>query len=1353
MENQRSTMATQEKLPKLASRRRSARMRVRPLPVKMLKRHFWLFLLASILFLGMWMMYTNLTTPSNGNPINQRYNSWIELGKALAHKNIPAMDPNVEFYKPAQSNDLLKRFEGKSWNHSVPWKPELKGKVNLHVFEDWCGSTIKQLRRNLHFPLYPHTRTTVDKLAVTPQWTNYGLRIFGYLHPVTDGDFQFAVSSDDNSEFWLSDDETVGKLKLLCKVGPPGNHWTVPGEFDKFQSQSSQFVRLSASQRYYFELLHKQDDTGTDHVEIGWRLAEVGARFTLIDSQFLSLYSNDSQVPLGNTSLIPLTEASHPTICTEPHQADMLKPDPRDDFYKVPFLAMKRLRSVLPSCPYNPSYLVSGYPLQRYQGLQFVHLAYVYPNDYTRLSHMEKENHCIYQEPSKYINKYTYRRYMKLENPEPRADMIPGDGEDYNQSDFQYEDGQANDVDEDRADSRDNDALMRHRKLFGILQKHNVSDTRHVKSQYYRNVYSTESYQKLTGSPQTEAKVKHGLQDITKNSNNQATSQGQIINYAANHKSRLRRSSHITPLDINTVPLNDNKMTDLKQDAINGHEQQWHKRNQSRQDYSSEIRQEDTHFPQGEEQLRARFNEKWPVHQLSREGSQESHTTVGRMMEFNSGKVRKITQVSKREQNLGPQQDVSWELKPDNVQKAGKRKRYNRDERGRLQSLQGRNKTEQGMERRKEPKLQYEYRKGYVQDKKESQRLGQVEGEKQMPAHGEKGKQELLQSDVVRLSNEPAKRMRQIDGEREMLSQDREILESIRKEQGQSRRQGLEHDERERKGPEQGESRRQNHDQRRRKSGGDEKHEYEQVEREREGFMQDIGEIKMRDQGEELAKGLGQNGGSKKRFEQGEIGQQRPKLSRGERQKFGNVERGEDEMQRLEQNGEAMQDTGQGDNGRRIAEQSYIRMPGQENNRNARQGSKDEEKIYNIPVRDKHSENEIEMEHYQEENEGDEYEDGNEEEELEFPLIYEQPVVWNKTFRVGRTDFQIMRSDMIDLQCNTSGNLLLRGNEALIITRAFMKKLNQKYRGVYILQRIINVEKHLDYVRGSRYLLELELKDRSNRILRFSQYVYTSSWHLLSPEDRDNEREMRNMMWSSQRRLMKAEEQIELCWPSGLVWNPQATVHFIVPVKNQARWVQKFIWDMEDLYRTTSDSRFNVIIVDFNSTDLDIKSTLRHSHIPSFEFVSMEGNFERSAGLQAGINLVRNPHSILFLCDLHMQFPSSIIDSVRMHTVEGKMVFAPMVMRLNCGASPCWPEGYWEVNGFGLLGIYKSDLDNIGGMNTAEFRDRWGGEDWELLDRIVQAGLEVERVAVRNFYHHYHSKRGMWNRREAPSGR
>uniref|UniRef100_A0A3B5MTA4 Hexosyltransferase n=1 Tax=Xiphophorus couchianus TaxID=32473 RepID=A0A3B5MTA4_9TELE len=664
---------------------------------------------------------------------------------------------------------------------------------------------------------------------------------------------------------------------------------------------------LISSRRYYFEILHKQDDKGSDHVEVGWRPFLPGLKYEVIDSAYISLYTDESSLKMNSVDHIPQTLASHIHLPAEfrpqglegdiitPHGADMLRPDPRDTFYSTPMIDHTRLQNVLPACLYSPTYVVKDFPIARYQGLQFVYLSFVYPNDFTRLTHMERENKCFYRESPIYLEKFGFYKYMKMDEEEDDRPFF-----------FPNPDGK-------KGESRD----LRTTVTADLPSKKDIQ----IPLSYHQEPPPT---------PASETRLSY--------TENTIHSQLRVTSYL--------RTSEITESQHQLNPVS--HLTDIDQDT--------------------------------------------------------NHS------------------------NPDPNPDPEQELEPE------------------------------------------------------------------------------------------------------------------------------------------------------------------------EGEMSDY---------------------------------------------------------------------------------SY--------------------------------------------------------EEVEVrPGWAEESINWQRTFSVNPMDFELLRSDWNDLRCNVSGNLQLAESEVVDVLAQYMEKLNEHNGGIYTLLRIINVEKRRDSARGNRYLVELELMERGRSVVRLSEYIY-----LLLHHGRQGEESVEN--------TDSAPASPLLCQPVMLQWRRDVMVHFVVPVKNQARWVQQFISDMENLHQQTKDDNFSIIIVDFESEDMDVEQALRDSSVPKYEYLRREGNFERSAGLQIGVDTIKDSHSIVFLCDLHIHFPLNILESIRKHCVEGRLAFAPIVMRLSCGSSPLEPDGYWEVNGFGLFGIYKSDFDKIGGMNTEEFKDRWGGEDWELLDRVLQNGLEVERLRLRNFFHYYHSKRGMWN--------
>ncbi|NXC98579.1 B4GN4 acetylgalactosaminyltransferase, partial [Certhia familiaris] len=927
--------------------------------------------------------------------------------------------------------------------HSAPsLLPQYKGKANLHVFEDWCGGAVRHLRKNLHFPLFPHTRTTVKKLAVSPKWKNYGLRIFGYIHPFKDGDFQFSVASDDNSEFWLSSDDSPSNSRLAAFVGKLGTEWTAPGEFTKFSSQVSKPLRLMSSRRYYFELLHKQDDRGSDHVEVGWRVFLPSLKFEVIDSSYISLYTDESSLKMNHVEHIPQTLASHSgshlwEAQQDEHGADMLKADPRDTFFLTPAIEASRVENVLVPCAYSPTYVVKDFPIARYQGLQFVYLSFVYPNDFTRLTHMETENKCFYRESPLYLEKFGFYKYMKMdeeeEDPRQRAFLFLG-------PDNFLEDEEEDEEGVDSPEPTDPPPEAKEQS-FGSAPRAKGKDP------------APEDELGLPASP------KHGP--------------------------ALGLQTHLS------VPIfgGKAKTPGPSKPAAPGEDKK--PRKTQEKVYVTRLQPGKRKAPAQEPAFPGIFLYPKPVKRVHlRSRTPQKHPIT-------PSKLRAI-----------PGRRSPWLLSNISKERDPARRKSSR-------------RWDRPPKQRVLPGLLALGTEGLFSHEETTPAPGRT------AATADYNSSEATRSEGTRVTS--------------FLK----VSETTASQQEEGKGQEEEEDE----------------------------------EEEVSDYSYEAGEL----------------------------------------------------------------------------QQGWL----------------------------------------------------------------EDSINWQRTFSVSSVDFELLRSDWNDLRCNVSGNLQLGESEVVDVVAQYMERLNEKNGGIYTLLRIINVEKRRDTARGNRYLLELELAERGQRTVRLSEYVYV----LLHQSKQDDSAEAnpdglalgatepQPSAWS----ILYGKSV--LCRPLRLSWRQDVMVHFVVPVKNQARWVQQFISDMAGLYGATRDANFNVILVDFDSEDMDVEKALRDARLPRFQYLRRTGNFERSAGLQAGVDMVEDEHSIVFLCDLHIHFPANILDSIRKHCVEGKLAYAPIVMRLSCGSSPREPNGYWEVNGFGLFGIYKSDFDRVGGMNTEEFRDRWGGEDWELLDR------------------------------------
>jgi uncharacterized repeat protein (TIGR02543 family) len=148
--------------------------------------------------------------------------------------------------------------------------PQGSGGTGTILREYWLnvtGNTVASLTSSTNYPNSPTGGEQLTSIeGATNAADNFGARIRGYIHPLITGTYTFWLASDDAGDLLLSTNDSPANATRIAFV----TEWTNPREWTKFPSQRSASINLTAGQKYYIEVLHKEA-TGGDNFAVSWQ--------------------------------------------------------------------------------------------------------------------------------------------------------------------------------------------------------------------------------------------------------------------------------------------------------------------------------------------------------------------------------------------------------------------------------------------------------------------------------------------------------------------------------------------------------------------------------------------------------------------------------------------------------------------------------------------------------------------------------------------------------------------------------------------------------------------------------------------------------------------------------------------------------------------------------------------------------------------------------------------------------------------------------------------------------------------------------------------------------------------------
>jgi len=303
---------------------------------------------------------------------------------------------------------------------------------------------------------------------------------------------------------------------------------------------------------------------------------------------------------------------------------------------------------------------------------------------------------------------------------------------------------------------------------------------------------------------------------------------------------------------------------------------------------------------------------------------------------------------------------------------------------------------------------------------------------------------------------------------------------------------------------------------------------------------------------------------------------------------------------------------------------------------------------------------------------------------------------------------------------------------------------------------------NLDPLNGPSYILDILLtyrKHKGNNLnvpVRRHAYLHQTflkTQFIESPWTSDNDPSLHGISPHVFRHFRGSSENIDID-------KVKEAIHFILPLAGKVKEFDRFMKVYETICLSRKENaQMHIILFTKDSSPDEIEDILSivgvyqkryGGHL--IEVIEAEGDFARAKALDLGAKQC-SMDDLLFCVDVDIILTADALNRIRLNTVQSTQIYYPIVFSqydpsIICGnvsLSQCRLDmldfrekmGYWRQFGYGIVSIYRSDLEKVGGYDLNI--QGWGKEDIDLFDKIVKnINLTVFRAVDTGMIHAFH---------------